>query len=140
MSDDRCELLCLDLPRAEKLRKERLGRRRADELAAGAKALGDPTRLVIAAALRDGDELCVCDLSWVAERSENLVSHHVRALRSAGLVRSRRDGKMVMYQLTTRGRELLDVVVGDPARARARKLLRCPLLPPRPIPAPRWPA
>ena len=117
MSDDRCELLCLDLPRAEKLREERLGRRRADELAAGAKALGDPTRLVIAAALRDGDELCVCDLSWVAERSENLVSHHVRALRSAGLVRSRRDGKMVMYQLTTRGRELLDVVVGDPARA-----------------------
>ena len=117
MSDDGCELLCLDLPRAEKLRKERLCRRRADELAAGAKALGDATRLVIAAALRDGDELCVCDLSWVAERSENLVSHHVRALRSAGLVRSRRDGKMVMYQLTTRGRELLDVLVGDPMRA-----------------------
>jgi len=117
VSVDRCELLCLDLPRAEKLRKERLARRRADELAAAAKALGDPTRLVIAAALRDGDELCVCDLSWVAERSENLVSHHVRALRSAGLVRSRRDGKMVMYQLTTRVRVLLDVVVGDPARA-----------------------
>ena len=117
MSDDRCELLCLDLPRAEELRKARLDRRQADELAAGAKALGDPTRLILAAALRDGDELCVCDLSWVAERSENLVSHHVRALRAAGLVRSRRDGKMVMYQLTTRGRELLDVVVGDPMRA-----------------------
>src|SRR6266550_2453410 len=98
MAWDRCELLCLD-------------RRRADELATGAKALGDPTRLVLAVALRDGDELCVCDLSWVAERSENLVSHHVRALRSAGLVRSRRDGKMAMYQLTTRGRELLHVVV-----------------------------
>jgi len=117
MSDDRCELLCLDLPRAEKLRKARLDRRQADELAAGAKALGDPTRLILAAALRDGDELCVCDLSWVAERPENLVSHHVRSLRAAGLVRSRREGKMVMYQLTTRGRELLDVVVGDPMRA-----------------------
>jgi DNA-binding transcriptional ArsR family regulator len=117
MSDDRCELLCLDLPRAEQLRKSRLGGRQADEFAAGAKALGDPTRLVIATALRDGDELCVCDLSWVAERSENLVSHHVRALRAAGLVRSRREGKMVMYQLTTRGREMLDVVVGDPMRA-----------------------
>ena len=117
MSDDRCELLCLDLPRAEELRKARLDRRQADELAAGAKALGDPTRLILAAALRDGDELCVCDLSWVAERSENLVSHHVRALRAAGLVRSRREGKVVMYQLTTRGRELLDVVVGDPMRA-----------------------
>ena len=117
MSDDGCELLCLDLPRAEELRKARLDRRQADELAAGAKALGDPTRLTLAAALRDGDELCVCDLSWVAERPENLVSHHVRALRAASLVRSRREGKMVMYKLTTRGRELLDVVVGDPMRA-----------------------
>ena len=27
---------------------------------------------------------CVCDLAWVAERAENLVSHHVRALRSLG--------------------------------------------------------
>src|SRR2546421_10175476 len=117
MSDARCELLCLDLPRAEELRQARLERRQADELAAGAKALGDPTRLILAAALRDGDELCVCDLSWVAERSENLVSHHVRALRAAGLVRSRREGKMVMYQLTTRGRELLDVVLGDRVRA-----------------------
>jgi DNA-binding transcriptional ArsR family regulator len=67
-----------------------------------------PTRLTLAAALRDGDELCVCDLSWVAERAENLVSHHVRALRTAGLVRSRRDGKMVMYALTERGRALVD--------------------------------
>ena len=117
MSHDECDVLCLDLPRAEELRQARLERRQADELAAGAKALGDPTRLILAAALRDGDELCVCDLSWVAERSENLVSHHVRALRAAGLVRSRREGKMVMYQLTTRGRELLDVVLGDRVRA-----------------------
>jgi DNA-binding transcriptional ArsR family regulator len=72
-----------------------------------------PTRLTLAAALRDGDELCVCDLSWVAERAENLVSHHVRALRTAGLVRSRRDGKMVMYALTERGRALVDAVLAD---------------------------
>jgi ArsR family transcriptional regulator, lead/cadmium/zinc/bismuth-responsive transcriptional repressor len=113
MSEDRCDLLCLDLPRAEELRTARLAPQVADRLAAGAKALGDPTRLTLAVALRDGDELCVCDLSWVVERSENLVSHHVRALRTAGLVRSRRDGKMVMYQLTERGRELLGVVLGE---------------------------
>ena len=41
------------------------------------------------------------------ERAENLVSHHLRQLRSAGLVTSRRDGKMVMYSLTERGRDLL---------------------------------
>jgi DNA-binding transcriptional ArsR family regulator len=59
----------------------------------------------------------VCDLSWVAERAENLVSHHVRALRTAGLVRSRRDGKMVMYELTERGRALVDAVLADRATA-----------------------
>jgi DNA-binding transcriptional ArsR family regulator len=49
----------------------------------------------------------VCDLAWVAGRAENLVSHHLRLLRSAELVTSRRDGKMVMYSLTERGRELI---------------------------------
>jgi DNA-binding transcriptional ArsR family regulator len=111
--NDRCELLCLDLPRAERLRKVRLRRQVADDLAADAKALGDPTRLMLAVALRDGGELCVCDLSWVAERPENLVSHHVRALRTAGLVSARRDGRMVMYELTDRGRALLDVLLVD---------------------------
>src|SRR5258707_6962197 len=111
MSDDRCDLLCLDLPRAEELRNARLQLALAEELAATAKALGDPTRLTLAAALRDGGELCVCDLSWVVERSENLVSHHVRTLRAAGLVRSRREGKMVIYALTDRGRELLEVIL-----------------------------
>jgi ArsR family transcriptional regulator, lead/cadmium/zinc/bismuth-responsive transcriptional repressor len=113
VSDDRCDLLCLDLPRAEKLRKGRLDRQVAEDLADGAKALGDPTRLTLAVALRDGGELCVCDLSWIAERAENLVSHHVRALRAAGLVDSRRDGKMVMYALTERGRELVEAVLAD---------------------------
>jgi ArsR family transcriptional regulator, lead/cadmium/zinc/bismuth-responsive transcriptional repressor len=62
---------------------------------------------MLAAALAEGEELCVCDLAWVAERAENLVSHHLRQLRSHGLVASRRDGKMVMYSLSERGRELV---------------------------------
>lgn len=111
MTDDRCDLLCLDLPRAEALRTSRLSIAEAERAAAGAKALGDPTRLTVASALRDGGELCVCDLSWVCERAENLVSHHVRALRNAGIVSSRRDGKMVMYTLTEHGAGLLSAVL-----------------------------
>jgi DNA-binding transcriptional ArsR family regulator len=111
---DSCDLLCLDLLKAETLRHRRLRIEAAEAAATRAKALADPTRLMLAVALRDADgELCVCDLSWVAERSEKLVSHHVRMLRSAGLVRSRRDGKMVMYALTAAGRGLVDVVTGD---------------------------
>jgi len=116
MADDRCDLLCLDLPKAERLRAARLPAETSADLAERARALGDPTRLTLAVALADGEELCVCDLAWVAERSENLVSHHLRVLRGAGLVRSRRDGKMVMYSVTEAGRALIDAV-HQPARA-----------------------
>jgi DNA-binding transcriptional ArsR family regulator len=105
--DDRCDVLCLDLQRADALRSGRLSGAAAARVAGQAKALADPTRLTLAASLAEGGELCVCDLAWVVERAENLVSHHLRLLRSEGLVTTRRDGKMVMYKLTERGRELL---------------------------------
>jgi DNA-binding transcriptional ArsR family regulator len=110
LADDRCDLLCLDLPLAEGIRQGRLDTAEAELLAARARALGDPTRLMLAAALREAGELCVCDLSWIAERSEGLVSHHLRALRKEGLATSRRDGKMVMYSLTEDGETLLSAV------------------------------
>jgi DNA-binding transcriptional ArsR family regulator len=111
VADDRCALLCLDLEKAERLRAERLDETSARLLADRAKALSDPTRLTLAAALGATDELCVCDLAWVSERAENLVSHHLRALRAAGLASSRRDGKMVMYSLTDAGRSLLQAIL-----------------------------
>ena len=110
MTDDRCDLLCLDLAKAEALRASRASESEARALAEGFRALGDPTRLTLALALRDGGELCVCDLAWIAERAENLVSHHVRTLRAAGLADYRRDGKMAVYSLTDRGRTLLDAL------------------------------
>ena len=106
MADDRCDLLCLDLPRAEALRA-RLDPGAAAAAASRAKALGDPTRLLLALALREGGDLCVCDLAWISGRAENLVGHHLRALRAAGLARSRREGKVVFYGLTDIGRALL---------------------------------
>ena len=112
MSEDRCDLLCLDLPRAEALRAARPTDRDARTLASGFRALGDPTRLSLALALREG-ELCVCDLAWIAERAENLVSHHLRALRAAGLADYRRDGKMALYSLIDRGRALLDALTAE---------------------------
>ena len=113
MSDDRCDLLCLDAPRAEAIRGKLLNEDLAQEAAERAKSLSDPTRLTLAAALREGEELCVCDLAWISERAQNLVSHHLRVLRSHRLVRSRRDGKLVMYSLTEEGRSLLPAVLGE---------------------------
>jgi ArsR family transcriptional regulator, lead/cadmium/zinc/bismuth-responsive transcriptional repressor len=107
MSDERCDLLCLDLPRAEDIRQQ-LNETAIADAAARAKALSDPTRLTIAVALREGAELCVCDLAWITGRAENLVGHHLRTLRAAGLATSRREHKIVFYTLTEPGRRLLD--------------------------------
>ena len=120
VTDDSCELLCLDLPVAERLRKQRLGPEASSRAAALAGALGDPTRLSLAATLLEADELCVCDLSWIVERPQALISHHARLLRERGLLRSRRDGKMVLYSLTDEGRELLASVLGLAERSPAR--------------------
>ena len=113
MTNDRCDLLCLDAPRAEAIRQKLLNQDAAQDAAERAKALSDPTRLLLAAALREGGELCVCDLAWISERAQNLVSHHLRVLRSHRLVRSRRDGKLVMYELTPAGLSLLPSVLGE---------------------------
>ena len=107
MGDDRCDLLCLDLPLAEQIRGH-LDQATIAEIAARAKALGDPTRVTIAVALRAGGELCVCDLAWITCRAENLVSHHLRTLRAAGLASSRRQHKIVFYALTDLGTRLLE--------------------------------
>ena len=59
----------------------------------------DPTRLAVVLALHDATRACVCDLAWITGRDEKLVSHHLRLLKAAGMARSERDGRMVMYEL-----------------------------------------
>jgi DNA-binding transcriptional ArsR family regulator len=124
--DDRCDLLCLDLPRAENIRRH-LNEAAIADAAARGKALGDPTRVTIAMALREGGELCVCDLAWITGRPENLVGHHLRTLRAAGLASSRREHKIVFYALTQLGTRLLDTYIaptvarrGAPPRSTCR--------------------
>jgi DNA-binding transcriptional ArsR family regulator len=116
--EDRCDLLCLDLPLAEELRERRLRVELATRAAHRARAVADPTRLTLAAALAEAAELCVCDLAWIAERSQNLVSHHLRVLRAQGLVETRRAGKMVMYSLTQEGHALVRAVLAHEAAVR----------------------
>jgi DNA-binding transcriptional ArsR family regulator len=107
---DTCDLLCLDLPKAEAARGRLPSTAILEGWATGAKALSDPTRLAVAIALAETGEACVCDLGWIVARDEKLVSHHVRSLRAGGLASSRREGKMVLYELTERGRSLLAAV------------------------------
>lgn len=112
---DTCDLLCLDLPHAESLRRALPDRQELETAAAGARALSDPTRLTIAIALWRGGELCVCDMAWLVGQAQNLVSHHLRQLKLAGLVSGRRQGRLVIYRLSERGRALVSAVTGEVA-------------------------
>jgi len=62
------------------------------------KLLGDPTRVRLLDALSHG-ERCVCDLATLVEMSESAVSHQLRLLRTARLVRVRRVGRLAFYNL-----------------------------------------
>jgi DNA-binding transcriptional ArsR family regulator len=68
------------------------------ELAEIFKVLSEPTRVRILQALSE-EELCVCDIAAVVETTSSAISHQLRILRSARLVKSRKDGKMVYYSL-----------------------------------------
>ena len=73
---------------------------RAIELAGVLKALADPTRVQIVAALRDSKEpLCTCDFTASSELSQPTITHHMGKLRDAGLVDATRKGIWTYYRL-----------------------------------------
>ena len=74
------------------------------------RLIGEPTRVRLLYALVEAGEMCVCDLAAVVDAPETSVSHALRLLRMAGIVRTRRDGRMIYYSLTdAHVRLLLDV-------------------------------
>lgn len=105
---DSCDLLCLDLEAAERLRAT-LDRQRCAALAGTLKVFADPTRLLIAQALEQ-HELCGCDLGWITGQSDKVISHHLARLRREGLITSRREGKVVFASLSERGRALVETI------------------------------
>ncbi len=69
-----------------------------EELPTFLKLLAEPNRLRILVLLAQG-ELCVCDIEAGLGLPQNLVSHHLQALKRAGLLRDRREGKWIYYRI-----------------------------------------
>ena len=80
------------------------------ELADIFKALGDETRLTIVQLLV-GRELCVCDILDSFVMSQPAISHHLKILRQAGVVRDKREGKWIYYSLNPSTLDLLGGVL-----------------------------
>ncbi|MER7212157.1 metalloregulator ArsR/SmtB family transcription factor [Streptosporangium sp. NPDC000239] len=82
----------------------------ATQLAELFRLLGDPTRAQLLYALLEAGELCVYDLTETVQVSDTAVSHALRLLRTAGIVASRRAGRMIYYRLAdVHVRMLLDL-------------------------------
>jgi len=95
---DRCDEQCIHPEVVESVRREMLGNVPAEELAQLFKVLGDNTRIRILDALYRS-ELCVCDITALLGMNQSAVSHQLRVLRDARIVKSRKQGKNVLYSL-----------------------------------------
>jgi len=62
------------------------------------KVFGDSTRIKILWAL-DEAEMCVCDIAVLLNMTQSAISHQLRVLRQARLIKNRKDGKVVFYSL-----------------------------------------
>lgn len=96
---DACPTRSVDPERVAAVRERLVGPDEAGRLADLFKLLGDPTRARLLHALLEGGELCVCDLAETISVPESSVSHALRLLRTAGIVRNRRDGRVIYYSL-----------------------------------------
>jgi ArsR family transcriptional regulator, arsenate/arsenite/antimonite-responsive transcriptional repressor len=97
-----------------------------EELAEQLKVLAEPRRLHILQTLMDGYQ-CNCELGEVLSMPPNLISHHLRVLREAGLVvmeRDQQDARWVYYSINVEAMETLSAQFGlffNPARIKPRR-------------------
>ena len=73
-------------------------------------ALSDETRLEIIELLRNG-ERCVCELTDTLDAAKSRLSFHLRVLKDAGIVRDRKDGRWVHYELDPEVFEEMETLV-----------------------------
>ena len=88
----------MDRELIERTLKALPGNEEIEALAEFYKVMGDPTRLQLLMALENG-EFCVSDLCNVLNMHRSAVSHQLKALKTAKLAKSRKDGKTVYYSL-----------------------------------------
>ncbi|MCA1031710.1 metalloregulator ArsR/SmtB family transcription factor [Bacillus timonensis] len=96
--DESCEVFCFDEDKVSRV-KENINEQDTTLVAKMFKALADDTRIKIAYALCQEEELCVCDVANIVGSSTATASHHLRLLKNMGLAKYRKEGKLVFYSL-----------------------------------------
>lgn len=97
-AQDQCEVFCYDEQKVNRVKKM-IVTEDILTMTKMFKALADETRMKIAYALCQEEELCVCDVANVIGSTTATASHHLRLLRNMGLAKHRKEGKLVFYSL-----------------------------------------
>ena len=98
-TEELCNVPCFKEDLVRKLQKKLPSEEALEDMRATFAALADPSRLKILHALKDGEELCVCDVAHVIGMTVSTASHHLRKLRDLKLLKYRNDGKMAYYSI-----------------------------------------
>jgi len=98
MSDEFCSCDIVHENVIEMVRKKMPQEEKLYDLAELFKVFGDTTRVKIISALFEA-EMCVCDIAELLSMSQSAISHQLRVLRQARLVKHRKEGKVVFYSL-----------------------------------------
>lgn len=95
---DRCNCNVIHEDVVNNVRSKMPGEERLYDLAELFKVFGDTTRIKILWALAES-EMCVCDIAVLLNMTQSAISHQLRILKQARLVRQRKSGKIVFYSL-----------------------------------------
>lgn len=98
MGDELCSCDIVHENLIEIVKKKMPQEEKLYDLAELFKVFGDTTRVKIISALFEA-ELCVCDIAVLLGMSQSAISHQLRVLRQARLVKHRKEGKVVFYSL-----------------------------------------
>lgn len=82
-------------------------------LADGFKALADATRLHIVYLLMTRGEMCVCEFMGLLDATQSNISFHLKSLKYAGFITSRKEGKWMFYSLNRKALEKFRAEFGD---------------------------
>lgn len=93
-----CDFICAHEDIINKVRDKMPGEDTLYDLTELFRVFGDSTRIRILYVLFES-EMCVCDIAALLGLTQSAISHQLRALKNAHLVKSRRDGKTVFYAL-----------------------------------------
>lgn len=95
-TEERCCIICNNTEKVRAIESKMPTERKTQDLAELFKILGDPTRIKILSALAVS-EMCVCDIAELLKMTQSAISHQLKSLKQARLVKSRKEGKLVFY-------------------------------------------